>query len=175
MTSKITAPEQHEYAPFYDSYVQRVVGMDIFDVLQRQRDTFSALIASLKPERALYRYADGKWSVKQAIQHVIDAERIFAYRMLSFSRGETKELPGFDENGYAKVATAEGRSPEAMSAEFETVRSATIALAQSLPDDAWDKSGIASETPVTVRALLYIIAGHCAHHSAVLAERYDIT
>lgn len=174
MKAKIAAPEQHEYAPYYDRYVQRVAGMDVLDVLTSQQDVFADTIAALSPEKALYRYADGKWSVKQVIQHVIDAERVFAYRMISFSRGETKELPGFDENAYAEVARAEGRSVQDMSAEFRIVREATIALARSLPDDVWNASGIASETPVSVRALLYIIAGHCAHHMAVLKERYEV-
>ena len=123
-------------------------------------------------EKHDYRYLDGKWTIKDVIQHMIDAERIFAYRALRFSRGDQTNLPGFEENTYAKTANATNRNWESLISEFEMVRKSTILLFESFNEEMLTLAGTANNGIMTVRALGFVIIGHCQHHLQVLEERY---
>lgn len=162
----LAPPHPDEYAPFYAGYVDRVEG-SLFEILEAQPDALAALLDGADPDHA---YAPGKWTVRQVVQHTLDAERVFAYRALRFGRGDATPLPGFDQDPW--VAADPGQSLEALVAEARAVRAATLALLRAFPGDAWGRSGVASGHPMTVRALAYVTAGHMAHHLAVLRERY---
>ena len=161
-----TPPRPDEYAPFYAGYVARVEG-DLFDLLEAQPDTLAVLLDRADPD---YAYAPGKWSTRQVAQHTVDAERVFAYRALRFARGDKTPLPGFDQEPW--VQNDPGQSLHDLLVEADAVRAATLALFRALPDAAWDRTGVASGKSMSVRALAYVIAGHTAHHLAILRERY---
>jgi uncharacterized damage-inducible protein DinB len=168
-----TRPEPDEYAPYYGRYIERVRSGDIALTLEETaRETAALLRSDMARSRADHRYADGKWSVKEVVGHLTDAERIFAYRMLRFGRGDATELPGFDENAYAPEGRFDARTLDDLLDEFLAVRNATLALVRGLPEAAWTRRGIASENPMSVRALAHVIAGHELHHRAVLEQRY---
>ncbi|RLD21345.1 MAG: DinB family protein [Bacteroidetes bacterium] len=164
-------PLDTEYAPFYKSYIDLIEEGDILKTLARQAD-YCAIYFDTFADRGDHRYAEGKWTVKQLIQHIIDTERVFAYRILRISRGDETPLAGFDENTYADAAPVDHLSIADLTSEFMAVRSATYTLLNSLVPDQWTMLGTASGTEVSVRAIAYIIAGHCAHHMAILEERY---
>jgi uncharacterized damage-inducible protein DinB len=175
MTATATAarrPDATEFAPFYAGYVAGVPEGDIIGILRRGGDEWQRVLAELPEARGGYRYADGKWSIKQVVGHVSDAERIFAYRALRIARGDRTPLAAFDEDAYADAAASDRRTISALAAELKAVREATIALFDSLPEDAWTRTGTASEKTVSVRALAYIAAGHAQHHLKILLERY---
>jgi len=130
------------------------------------------MLAELPDARGDHRYAEGKWSVRQLVGHVSDAERIFTYRALRIARGDKTPLASFDENAYAETAGSDRRTLSALAEELRVVREASVALFNSLPDDAWTRTGTASEKTVSVRALAYIAAGHAQHHLKILKERY---
>ncbi len=165
-------PLTTEYAPFYQTYIDRVDDGDILNTLSRQADHCANYFETFA-DKGDYRYADDKWTVKQLLQHIIDAERVFSYRILRISRKDETPLAGFDENDYAAAAPVDHRSVKELTSEFMAVRSGTYALLKSLQPDQWTMSGTASGTLVSVRAIAYIIAGHCAHHIAILEERYS--
>ncbi|CAN5641052.1 DinB family protein [soil metagenome] len=165
-------PHGDEYAEYYGKYIALVPEGDIVAILATQLDDTLALLRELSDADARYAYAPGKWSVKEVIGHLADTERILAYRMLRFSRGDATPLPSFDENHYAAAGGFTNRKLPSLLAEMTAVRSATIALLAGLPRDVWRREGIASGWPVSVRAIAWIIAGHELHHRAILAERY---
>ena len=132
----------------------------------------TALLRRIPEDRGDYRYGRGKWSVKEVLGHVIDAERIFTYRALRFARGDSKPLHSFDQELYVGTGAFGHRQIADLAEEFSHVRAATVLLFGTLDEDAWRRSGIASENPVTVRALAYITAGHELHHRRILEERY---
>lgn len=172
MPAVATRPDASEFAPFYAGYVASVPEGDIVTVLRRGGDEWQTALAELPEARADYRYAEGKWSIRQLIGHVSDAERIFTYRALRIARGDKTPLAAFDENAYVETAGSERRTLSALSEELRVVREATIALFNSLPDEAWGRTGTASDKPVSVRALAYITAGHAQHHLKIMRERY---
>jgi uncharacterized damage-inducible protein DinB len=165
-------PDATEFAPFYAGYVAAVPEGDILTILRRGGSEWETVLATLPESRAGYRYAEGKWSIKQVVGHLSDAERIFSYRALRIARGDQSPLASFDENAYAETASSDRRTLSALSAELKVVREATIALFDSLPDDAWTRTGTASGKTVSVRALAYVTAGHAEHHLRILRERY---
>jgi len=167
-----TRPEATEFAPFYAGYVAAVPEGDIINILRRGGDEWQSVLAELPEARGDHRYADGKWSIRQLVGHVSDAERIFAYRALRIARGDQSPLASFDENAYAETAGSDRRTLSALAAELRVVRESTVALLSSLPDDAWTRTGTASGKTVSVRALAYITAGHAQHHLKILRERY---
>lgn len=169
-----TRPASSEYAPFYAGYVARVPEDDILAVLAAQKLEIAALARSIDAARADYRYAEGKWTVRELLGHVIDGERVFGYRAFCFSRGEQAALPGFDEKQYVGAAPRDAASPADIAAEFAAVREANLAFLRRLDDPAWTRVGTASGAPVSVRALAWIMAGHPRHHLGVLRERYGI-
>lgn len=170
----IPRPEQGEFSPFYEGYVARLGGAEAFDALARQLPALRAGCDGLSDAQALHRYATGKWSVKEVIGHIADAERIFAYRALRIARGDRTPLPGWDENDYVRAAGFDARPLPELLADFEAARTATVTLLGGFGPEVWSRSGTANETPITVRALAYIIAGHAEHHLRILAERYDL-
>jgi uncharacterized damage-inducible protein DinB len=171
----IPAPASDEYAPFYSGYVAGVKGADILRVLERQMPRIGKACSRLSEVDALARYAPGKWSIKEVIGHMTDAERIFAYRALRISRADTTPLASFDENAYVAAANFDSRSMSDLLVDLEAVRASTIRLLQSLAPEAWGRRGVASTHAVSVRALAHIIAGHAQHHMRVLEERYGLS
>jgi uncharacterized damage-inducible protein DinB len=169
----ITTPEPHEYAPFYAGYVQKAIAAgNVLQTLHELKDSTCQFFLNLPPDKEDYAYAEGKWTVKQLLSHLIDAERIFAYRALRFSRGDGSALPGFDENIYVVNAELSGRTLVGLAAEFKAVREANLYLYQSFTPTQLQCTGVASGSSVSVRALLFIAAGHELHHLSVLKERY---
>jgi hypothetical protein len=170
----IGQPEATEYAPYFERYVMLVRGGDILKTLAEQSTTMRRALAAVPEDRAGFRYAEGKWTVREVLGHCTDAERVFAYRALCIARGEKAPLPSFDENGYARTSGHDGVPLSELLDEFETVRKATVHLLAHLPAEAWLRTGVASGKPVSVRALAFIMAGHVAHHLAILRERYGV-
>ncbi|HEU4719682.1 MAG TPA: DinB family protein [Bacteroidia bacterium] len=168
----ITPPPSTDYAAYYETYISLIRGRDPLKMLESQVFDFKALLSEIPAEKEEFRYAEGKWSVKEVIGHINDTERVMSYRALCFARGEKKELPGFEENDYAKAGMFDKRSLYDLGHEFGFIREATIALFKSMSADVLDNRGIANHNTVTPRALLYIIAGHHQHHERVLRERY---
>ena len=172
----IGLPEPGEYAPAFERYVARARDVrDPLQELQIQRDRVLSRLSPLTDERAAFRYAPGKWSVKEMIGHLADAERVFAYRLLRIGRGDTTPLPGFEENDYVRAAHSDRRPLSDLLAEWAIVRDASSALASSLPEGDWTNAGTCNDGPMTPRALLYVILGHTDHHLGVLAERYGVS
>lgn len=171
----IGRPESAEAAPYYFTYINRISNPDIARELESQLEPSLGIFAHVSEEKSLYRYAPEKWSIRQALNHVTDAERVFAFRALWFARGFETSLASFDQNIAVAAANADQLPWASHVEEFRRVRLATISLYRNLPPDAWMRSGIASENKVTVRALAFIIAGHAAHHLAILRERYGIS
>lgn len=167
-------PHDDEFAPFYAGYVARVPEGDVLALLSEQGDETQRRLGGLSTDQALYRYAPGKWSVKEVLGHLADAERIFAYRALRIARGDETPLPGFDENLYVPAGNFDQRDLAHLLAELATVRAATLSLLRTLDDAAWRRRGLCNNHPVSVRALAFIVAGHELHHVNVLAERYGL-
>ena len=165
-------PEPNEAAPYYLTYIDRVPGDDVVGFLESQADEVSAFLGAISEERSLHRYAPGKWSIRQVWNHVNDGERLFVFRAMWFARGLDNPLPSFDQAVAAEAARADDTPWSSHAEEFRHLRRATLAFARGLPREAWSRTGVASDKRVSVRALLYIAAGHVAHHMAVLKERY---
>lgn len=165
-------PETGEYAPYYQTYIDKVTEPDVIEALNESAQNDAAFIRGIEETHAQYAYEPGKWSVAEVIQHVIDAERIFAYRALCIARGESINLPGFDENKYAAVSEANGRTLEELADELETVRYATAMLFESFTEEMMLTKGTANNNTMSVRALASIIVGHSRHHMMVIEERY---
>ncbi|MDE3137502.1 MAG: DinB family protein [Acidobacteriota bacterium] len=168
----IGRPEKTEVAPYYFTYIDRVPGDDPMPLVESQWEELSPLLSAISEEKSLHRYAPGKWSIRQLLNHVSDTERAFAFRALWFARGFPSPLPGYDQDIAASGAKADETPWAAHVEEFQRVRLATISLFKNMPPDAWMKTGIASDNPFSVRALAFIIAGHVTHHVAILRERY---
>lgn len=165
-------PAASEYAPYYGRYVSLVPEGDIVETLTRQMESTLALLGGIDEEKAGWRYAEGKWSIKEVLGHIIDGERIFAYRALRFARNDRTELPGFEQDGYVQYGGFDARSLGDLAQEFESVRRANLLMFGGLDDDAWQRRGVASNAEVSVRALAFIIAGHELHHTGILRTRY---
>lgn len=165
-------PAPDEFAPYYAPYIERVPEGGLVGILERQVEGTRRLLAGLSEEGAEHAYAPGKWTIKEVVGHITDTERVFSYRALRIGRGDTTELPGFDENLYVPAGTFGARTLASLIAEFEAVRQATVWLLGTLPPEAWLRRGVASGHTTSVRALACNIAGHELHHRAILEERY---
>jgi len=168
----IGRPEPRETAPYYFTYIDRIDSEDIIGVLEEQHEEMPRLLAGVSEDKSLYRYAQGKWSIREVLNHINDTERVFVSRALWFARGFDTPLPSYDQNICVPAARADEFSWASHVAEFRAVRQATIAFFRNLPEDAWLRTGVGSGNPFTVRSLAYIIAGHAAHHNTILQERY---
>jgi hypothetical protein len=165
-------PENNEYAEFYANYVSLVEEADVVSALQKQPDELKNLLAALPEEKANFRYAEGKWSVKELLGHIIDGERVFSYRALRISRGDKTPLASFEENRYVAGSNFSGSDFTDLIEEFFALRRANVLLFKNLTEEMWVRSGTASEATVSVRALAYIMVGHVRHHQNILRERY---
>jgi uncharacterized damage-inducible protein DinB len=168
-------PGTDEYAPYYGNYISQVPeGADPIALLGTQAIAIPTVLATVPRDRESYRYAPEKWTVKDVIGHVADAERIFAYRMLRIARADPAPLSSFDENLYVQNAGFAARPLADVTADWVAVRGATLTLARALEAPWWERRGTASGKPVSARALLFIIVGHAAHHMRILKERYGV-
>ena len=173
MPVALSRPEAGEFAPALAGYIAHIAEEeDLFEVLTSQLQELPRLLGSVPSSREEHRYAPGKWSIREIVGHLSDSERVFAYRALRFARGDESPLQGFDENAYVPELKAESRRLADLTAEWTDVRRATLSLFRHLPAEAWQRGGVASGKPVSVRALGFIIAGHTRHHVGVLEERY---
>ena len=165
-------PQANEAADYYVMYIDRIQSDDIVTALADQLPETLSLLSGISEEKSLSRYAPDKWSIRELQGHVNDGERIFVSRALWFARGFSDPLPSFDQNICVAGSAADKVEWAGLIAEFRNIRLATISFFRNLPEDAWQRSGIASDNPFTVRALAYIIAGHVSHHNAVIRDRY---
>lgn len=168
-------PQLETVPAFYQKYVERVKAYEMLEALRLTNQHTLELLKSVPETKGEYRYQQGKWSIKELLCHMMDAERIFSYRALRFARNDKTELHGFEENDYAPQANAHGRTVAHLSSEIERLRITTIDLFASFTPEMLDRTGKANKTEVSVLNLGYIVAGHEAHHLAVLKERYTIS
>jgi hypothetical protein len=166
-------PEPSEYAAFFEGYVQKARSVtDPIASLTAQMDEILALLAGMDAGKRDFRYAPGKWTVKELVNHITDAERVFGYRAMCVARNDPASLPGFEENGYSLAAEAQLAEWDSLVQEFEFVRKSSISLFRNLPEAGWTRVGTANNSPISVRAMAMVMYGHVAHHLEILHERY---
>lgn len=165
-------PQPNDHAAYYITYISKVEADEVKEIISTYSEPLLQFYTSLPEEKANYRYDEGKWTVKELLQHLIDAERIFSYRALRIARRDVTPLPGFDENSYTPVSKASERSLQSLKDEFIAVRKATDIMLNTFNEEQLSQKGIASEQPVTANAIAFIIYGHMIHHKQVLEERY---
>ncbi|WP_088066443.1 DinB family protein [Gottfriedia luciferensis] len=165
-------PELNEYNPHFEGYISLVPEGDLIEILKTQLNESSSFFKSISKEKSEYRYAEGKWSIKEVIGHLTDTERIMCYRLLAIARGDQAPLPSFDENSYNENADFNRLEQEQLIHEYTIVRQATLSLLSILSDESFTKFGMVLNSPTTPRALAYIIAGHELHHLKIINERY---
>ncbi len=164
--------QPNEFASYYENYIKLVPEQDIIKGLIKQKEEMLHFFKSIPVFKHEFQYAEGKWTIKDIILHLIDAERIFTYRALRIARNDKAELPGFEENEYVIEANANNREYESLLVEYEIVRNATISLFETFTSEELIRLGTASNNSVSVRAIGYIILGHELHHKNVILERY---
>jgi uncharacterized damage-inducible protein DinB len=165
-------PQPSEYAPYFAKYIAAVPDGDLLVTLQSGLREWNSLLANLSEAQSEFRYEPGKWSIKEVVGHVSDAERIFAYRALRIARGDQTPLPGFEQDDYVKEGNFSARTLADLLDEFAAIRHSSIALLRSLPSSAWTRRGNASQKEITVSALAFIISGHERYHRSILEQRY---
>jgi hypothetical protein len=165
-------PETSEYNPYYEKYISLIEEGELLNALERQPSELRSLLNGLDEEKGKYAYADGKWSIKEVLSHLIDGERIFGYRVLRISRGDETPIEGFEQDGYIENSHANERSFEDLLEELSLQRNANLRMLKNLRDDGWKRLGTASQSPVSVRALGFIMAGHVRHHINILKAQY---
>lgn len=171
---KISRPEKTEYDQFYQGYVDCVDGEDIFKLFEDQLEDFEDYLLTLSFDGLGYRYDHNKWSIAEVVGHMIDVERMLAFRLFSFARGEVNELPSFDQDAYVKAGNFDKRSKNSLLEELEGLRVANMKLIESLDESLLSKTGIASGLSFSVRSLVYILLGHFQHHLNILKTKYVI-
>jgi uncharacterized damage-inducible protein DinB len=167
-------PRPEEYTAFYDGYIRRVPEGDVLVALEQQRDTARERFAALDDESSAHRYAPEKWSIKQVLGHLADTERVMSYRALAFAREDPGALPGMEQEPWAAAGSFDEQPWRDLVASFAAVRDSTLWLVRGLPEEAWSRRGTASGHSITVRALIWIIAGHELYHRELLRERYGV-
>lgn len=165
-------PENNEYGDWYAGYVSSITETDVVAVLAGQIDEIAEIYSSIDDAKGTFTYAEGKWTIKELLGHIIDGERVFGYRLHRFSHGDLTPLSSFDQDLYVANGRSSQRTFADLIDEFVTQRRSNVALVRSFRDEDWDLAGIASDNPVSVRALAFIMAGHVRHHSRILKERY---
>ena len=168
----MTKPQETEYAAYYGQYVSLVPDGNIVDTLATQLSETLAAWRAIPADKAEYRYAPDKWSVKEVLGHMVDGERIMAYRALRIARGDKTPLPGFDQDVLMANTDWSARTIADLADEFEAVRKSNLILFSNFTDSAWKQIGTASDNPISARALAYIIAGHELYHQEILRKRY---
>jgi hypothetical protein len=174
MALTLSRPGAEEHAPYYARYIELVPEGNLVDLLVEQQLDTLGMLRRVEEERGAFAYAPGKWTIKEVIGHMSDAERVFSYRALRFARGDATPLASFDENAYAPAGRFNDRRMGSLIDEFQSIRAATVHLFRYLSDEELTRRGVASGNPVSVRALGYIIAGHERHHASLLRERYGL-
>ena len=166
-------PEPNEHAPYFAKYIAFTASLtDPIAALELQLDEVLSVLRLLDSAKQLHRYAPGKWSIKEVVNHLTDTERIFAYRAMRIARNDKTALPGFDQDPFIEAAAADHVEWSALVREFELVRNSTVQMLRNLPDAAWTRIGTASSANMSVRAMVWIMYGHVAHHLGILKERY---
>lgn len=165
-------PNRSDYAPYYERYINLIPGDDIHKILAAQSIETQSVLNSFSEITGNYSYEKGKWTIKEVIGHLIDTERVMAYRAMCIARGEKQSLPGFDQDAYVRFGNFNKRELFDLNHEFRLLRESNMLLAKGFDEKALERRGIASNNEVTVLALLYIIAGHEKHHMNILLERY---
>jgi len=165
-------PQATEAAPYYFNYIDKVIGDDVIATLENQLPEYAAFFSGISEQKSLHRYAPDKWSIREVLSHLNDAERVFSFRAFWFARGFETAMPSFDQNVAVANAAADQIAWATHVEEFRRVRLATVSLFRNLQPEAWTRSGIASDNRFTVRALAYTIAGHLTHHGNIIRERY---
>lgn len=165
-------PNPGDYSPYYENYIKLIEGDDICKILNEQNKRTQDILNSFSEHRGNYRYTDGKWTVKEIVGHLMDSERVFAYRALCIARGEKKSLPGFEQNDYVKEGNFNRRDLFELNYEFRLLRESNLLLFRSFTPEMLKLKGFANESSVSVLAILFIIAGHEKHHMNVLKEKY---
>jgi hypothetical protein len=162
----------NEYSEFIATYIKALDDVNLFEELEISLHDFIRFVQNIPMDKFDYRYAEGKWTIKDIIQHCIDTERILAYRALRISRNDQTPLPGFEENDYVENTHATTRSIQELLTEFSAVRHSSLLLFKSFSAEQLTRMGIASNHPISVRAIGFIIIGHLKHHQKVFQERY---
>lgn len=168
----IGLPAREETAPYYHRYIDRISSDEVVQELENQLQELPSFLRGIGEEQSLHRYAAEKWSIRQVLSHINDCERLFVFRAFWFAREFSSPLPSFDQNVAISAAHPDQISWTSHIDEFLSVREATLSFFRNLPENAWMRTGVASENPFTVRSLAYICAGHVAHHVAILREQY---
>lgn len=165
-------PETNEYDPYYDTYISLVDGNDVLPVLDAQPAEIRAIFSDMPEEKGTFAYTEGKWTIKEVLSHLIDGERMFAYRTLRVSRGDKTPIEGFEQDGYIENSNANNRSFAELLDEFDLQRRSNMLLFNNLSDEASKRIGTANEKEISVRAIIYCMAGHVRHHIRILHKRY---
>ena len=165
-------PETTEFAPYYNNYISLIEGNEAMSVLEAQSAEMRSMFSDVAEEKGTFAYAEGKWTIKELLSHLIDGERMFAYRVLRISRGDKTPIEGFEQDGYIENSNANNRSFAELLDEFDLQRRSNLLLLNNISDEGSKRIGTASDNPVSVRALTYIMAGHVRHHIHILKERY---
>ena len=168
----MSRPEPTEYGAYYEKYVSIINENDILTTLAAQPTELADMFVAVPEERGTFAYAEGKWTIKEVLGHLIDGERMFAYRAFRISRGDMTPIEGFEQDGYIENAFSNDRGFADILEEFKLLRRANMIFFNHLHDDAWLRIGTASGVPVSVRAIAYIMAGHVRHHVNILRDRY---
>ncbi|MDP9120259.1 MAG: DinB family protein [Acidobacteriota bacterium] len=168
-------PTPAEHVPYFEKYISLVPEGDLLAILDAQLTAVGSLAQAVPEERAGYRYAPGKWSIREVLGHLIDTERVFAYRALCIARGDSRPLNGFEQDDYAAQADADRASLRDLLLEFESLRRSNLAMLRRFRDADWLRLGTADGNTISVRALAYIMAGHVIYHLAILRDRYGVS
>jgi dihydroorotate dehydrogenase len=166
-------PGKETYPSYYENYISLVAEEDVLTALENQQPMIDQFFSAISEEKSTYAYAPGKWTLKEMLQHIIDTERIFAFRALAFARGEQQPVPGFEENEYAANSNANARSWESLCKELKAVRKATRMLFENFSSPMMNQTGVANQKPVTVNAIGFVIVGHINHHKSIIEQRYN--
>lgn len=165
-------PETDEFDPYYNTYISLIEGDNVLPALDAQAAELRVIFAQIPEENGTFAYAEGKWTIKELLSHLIDGERIFGYRILRISRGDETPIEGFEQDGYIENSNANNRPFADLLDEFELQRRSNLLLLNNLSDQGARRMGTASEKAISVRALAYIMAGHIRHHINILHARY---
>lgn len=165
-------PDRSEYPEYYENYVGKILGTDLISELEKANKATNALLNEVSNDKGTFAYTEGKWTLNELLQHMIDVERIFAYRMLRIARADKTPLPGFEQDDYVPECNISERSLSDLINELNVLRQSTLIMVKSFSEDMLKRKGTASEWEMSVRGIGYTIAGHEIHHQQVIKDRY---